>query len=256
MDVEIKRDGIILRGKIEKPYNTNNKKISDKYPALIIFHGFAGDLGYDENSIYSKIANRAAKSGMYVIRFDFDGHGKSDGKFSDMDVLRELLDAIEILKYVQKFSFITDIYVLGHSQGCVVGGMLAGLYPDIIKKLVLLAPAATLKEDAIKGICMGTKYDTENIPEMVLVDGQHEVGGHYFRIAKSLAIYETTKRFIGATLIIHGINDMCVDYHASEKYNDQMKNSILKLYPLLDHGIEGEDQDKVLNEIDKFLTLD
>ena len=103
---------------------------------------------------------------------------------------------------------------------------------------------------------MGTKYDTENIPEMVLVDGQHEVGGHYFRIAKSLAIYETTKRFIGATLIIHGINDMCVDYHASEKYNDQMKNSILKLYPLLDHGIEGEDQDKVLNEIDKFLTLD
>lgn len=49
MDVEIKRDGIILRGKIEKPYNTNNKKISDKYPALIIFHGFAGDLGYDES---------------------------------------------------------------------------------------------------------------------------------------------------------------------------------------------------------------
>lgn len=70
---------------------------------------------------------------MYVIRFDFDGHGKSDGNFSDMDVLRELLDAIEILKYVQKYSFITDIYVLGHSQGGVVGGMLAGLYPDIIK---------------------------------------------------------------------------------------------------------------------------
>ena len=46
MDVEIKRDGIILRGKIEKPYNTDNKKISDKYPALIIFHGFAGNLGY------------------------------------------------------------------------------------------------------------------------------------------------------------------------------------------------------------------
>ena len=108
MDVEIKRDGITLRGKIEKPYNTDNKKISDKYPALIIFHGFAGNLGYDENSIYSKIANRAAKSGMYVIRFDFDGHGKSDGNFSDMDVLRELLDAIEILKYVQKYSCILN----------------------------------------------------------------------------------------------------------------------------------------------------
>ena len=36
MDVEIKRDGITLRGKIEKPYNTDNKKISDKYPAYII----------------------------------------------------------------------------------------------------------------------------------------------------------------------------------------------------------------------------
>ena len=42
MDVEIKRDGIILRGKIEKPYNTNNKKISDKYPGTHHFSWFCG----------------------------------------------------------------------------------------------------------------------------------------------------------------------------------------------------------------------
>lgn len=48
--------------------------------------------------------------------------------------------------------------------------MLAGLYPDVIKKLILLAPAATLKEGAQQGICMGTKYDTEHIPATVLVD--------------------------------------------------------------------------------------
>lgn len=73
---------------------------------------------------------------MTAVRFDFSGCGKSQG----------------------------------HSQGGVVAGMLAGLYPDIVKKLILLPPAATLKTDAQKGVCMGTFYDTEQVPEVVLVD--------------------------------------------------------------------------------------
>ena len=62
---------------------------------------------------------------------------------------------------------------------------------------------------------MGTFYDTEQVPEIVLVDGQHPVGGHYFRIAKNLPIYEITSKYTGKTLLIHGISDAIVDYHAS-----------------------------------------
>jgi len=39
MDVEITRDGLKLQGKVERA-------AGDKTAALIIFHGFGGDLGY------------------------------------------------------------------------------------------------------------------------------------------------------------------------------------------------------------------
>ncbi len=250
-NVEVKRDGIILRGQVNKPEFEGKKP--DTYPALILFHGFTGDLGYDSDSIYYKIAEQCTQNGICVYRFDFDGHGKSDGAFSDMDVLREILDAIEILKYVQDQPNVSEIYVLGHSQGGVIGGILAGLYPDVIKKLVLLAPAATLKTDAIKGTCMGITYDTKQVPRTVQLNDIHSVGGHYFRIAKHLPIYEITGQFDGPALVIHGVEDDVVSYHASEEYNRCMANSTLKLFDKLDHGIGGEAQNQVLKDIREFL---
>ena len=246
MDIEITRDGLKLRGRVEKA-------LGEKTPALIIFHGFGGDSGYGEGNIYDLLANKARACGVTAVRFDFSGYGRSQGCFEDMDVLREILDAIAILQYVQSLPDITDIYLLGHSQGGVVAGMLAGLYPDVVKKLILLAPAATLKTDAQKGTCMGTVYDPRHIPNEILVDGQHHVGGHYFRIAKHLPIYEITSGYTGGTLLIHGIWDNVVDYHASIEYHRCMPNSRLSLYEELDHGIDGKDKEKVLEEIGRFI---
>lgn len=246
MDVEIKRDGVKLHGRVARADG-------EKGAALIIFHGFGGDSGYGESNLYSLIAKRAADCGVNTVRFDFSGYGKSEGRFEDMDIFREILDAIAILNYVRGLPYMADIYLLGHSMGGVIAGMLAGLYPDVVKKLILLAPAATLKEDALNGTCMGTKYDTWNVPDIVLVDGQHSVGGHFFRIARNLPIFELASQFVGETLLIHGISDSLVDYHASMTYHEHMENSRICLYEELDHGIEGVDQDKALEEIGKFL---
>ena len=247
MDIELQRDGITLRGKLERASN-------EKGPIAIIFHGFLADLGYTEDSLYSKIAERILKENISVIRFDFNGHGKSDGKLVDMDVLNELEDAMAILNYVRKLDFVTDIYVVGHSQGGVVGGMLAGYYPDIISKLALLAPAATLKDDALMGTVMGTKYDTDHIPETVSINNTpFTIGGKYFRIAKLLPIYEVTKNYKGNMLVIHGLKDQVVDVKAAYRYREAIHSCKLGIYEELDHGIAGEDSEKALNEMIEFL---
>ena len=67
-----------------------------------------------------------------------------------MTVLNEIEDANAILNYVKTDPHVRNIYLVGHSQGGVVASMLAGLYPDLIKKVVLLAPATTLKSDALE----------------------------------------------------------------------------------------------------------
>lgn len=247
-EVEIVRDGLTLRGIWQRPGEA-------PCPVVILFHGFTGDLGAEPDSLFGQIAGRLVQEGIASVRFDFNGHGKSGGAFSDMNVLNELEDAIAILEYVRSLPFVTEISVLGHSQGGVVGGMLAGCYPDVVRKLVLLAPAATLKDDAQRGVCMDAVYDTRQIPKQVEVyGGTYAVGGHYFRIARWLPIYEVTGLFTGPALLIHGRRDSVVDATASERYERVLQGASLRLLDGIDHGMNGTDREQILEEIVVFLS--
>lgn len=88
--------------------------------------------------------------------------------FEDMNVMNEVEDAREILRYARNLDFVESVSILGHSQGGMVAGMTAGYYPDEIACLVQMAPAATLKDDAINSRLMDVRYDPEHIPEYVV----------------------------------------------------------------------------------------
>jgi len=251
MEISIKRDGLVLRGDLLKPE-------VGKCPVAVLFHGFMGCRGYDDEHMFSKLAKAILAKGIAVVKFDFDGHGKSDGNFSDMNVYSEILDASKIIDYVRSLDFAEEIYIVGHSQGGVVGGMMAGYYRDIVKKLVLLAPAATLKDDAQKGSCFGKRYDAYNVPDYFPVEniyGEHfNVGGLYFRIAKTLPIYEATSMFEGKTLIIHGTEDEAVGVIGSRRYAECMKNVELDIIEGENHGLCAFSLDKTIKKVADFLA--
>lgn len=249
MELSITRDGLRLRALLERP--SHNRPC----PIMIMCHGFGGSMDAYPGSLYQRIAERLVARGVAVLRFDFNGHGRSDGEFSHMDVLNEIEDLIAVLRYVRSRTDVTAIRLLGHSQGGVAAGMVAGLYHDVIDRLALLAPAATLKDDALAGTCMGRRYDPDHIPDIVKVPGAGEVGGHYFRIAQLLPIYEMTVRFTGPSLAIHGLADDIVDSKASRRYGEMMPNCTVSLYPRLDHGINGADGDKAVEEVVDFLSV-
>ena len=153
--ITLERDGLKLVGTREEPFG-------EIYDMAIIFHGFTAN----RNTPFLKeIANNLRDENIASVRFDFNGHGDSDGKFENMTVLNEIEDANAILNYVRTDPHVRNIYLVGHSQGGVIASMLAGLYPDIIKKVVLLAPAATLKTDALKGSTQGVTYNPNHIPD-------------------------------------------------------------------------------------------
>lgn len=58
----------------------------------------------------------------------------------------ELSCARVILEECLKMENCTEIYVLGHSMGGAIASELAKLYPDVIKKMVLWAPAFNLPD--------------------------------------------------------------------------------------------------------------
>ncbi|MBB1069476.1 alpha/beta hydrolase [Limosilactobacillus sp. RRLNB_1_1] len=246
MELTIQRDGLKLYGLLEGTTTIKNDTVA------ILMHGFKGNLGYDDSAILYALSHYLNQQGIPTLRFDFDGAGNSDGDFADMTVFSEILDGMKIIDYAHTTMQAKKIYLIGHSQGGVVASMLAGYYRDIITKLVLLAPAATLKDDALKGVCQGSHYDPNHIPNTVNVSG-YSVGGGYFRTAQLMPIYETAQHYGGPTLLIHGEADNVVSPEASQKYNVIMPNSELHLIPDEGHMFNGAKRQEIIELVASFL---
>lgn len=247
MEITIERDGLKLYGLLEGTTTLENDRV------VILMHGFKGDLGYDENKILPVVAHALNQAGLPTPRFDFAGCGKSDGKFEDMTVLSELLDGMKVIDFVRQTVKAKHIYLFGHSQGGVVASMLAAYYRDVIEKLVLLATAVTLKDDALVGECQGSRYDPNHIPEFVMVGG-FKVGGDYFRTAQLLPIYETAQHFAGPALLIHGTADQIVSPEATRKYHVIMPQSVLHLIDGEGHMFNGPHRPEVVKLVTDFLA--
>lgn len=240
--ITLERDGLQLVGTREEPFG-------EIYDMAIIFHGFTANRN---TSLLKEITNILQDENIASVRFDFNGHGDSDGKFENMTVLNEIEDANAILNYVKTDPHVRNIYLVGHSQGGVVASMLAGLYPDLIKKVVLLAPAATLKNDALEGNTQGVTYNPDHIPDR-LPFKDLTLGGFYLRIAQQLPIYEVSAQFTKPVCLIHGTDDTVVSPNASKKYDQIYQNSTLHLIEGADHCFSDNYQKNAVNLTADFL---
>ena len=240
--ITLERDGLQLVGTREEPFG-------EIYDMAIIFHGFTANRN---TSLLREIANSLRDENIASVRFDFNGHGDSDGKFENMTVLNEIEDANAILNYVKTDPHVRNIYLVGHSQGGVVASMLAGLYPDLIKKVVLLAPAATLKGDALEGNTQGVTYNPDHIPDR-LPFKDLTLGGFYLRIAQQLPIYEVSAQFTKPVCLIHGTDDTVVSPNASKQYDQIYQNCTLHLIEGADHCFSDSYQKNAVNLTTDFL---
>lgn len=223
-------------GKLSAVIQTPDDKAT--YPMVIILHGFTSEKNFE---LLTTLANDLEVAGIASIRFDFNGHGASEGNFSDMTVLNEIEDAKKVYEYVRNLPEVTSIGITGHSQGGVVTSMLAGkLGAKKISAIALMAPAAVLREDAIRGNLFGIQYDPLNPPETVEIFGGYNVGRNYIVTAQNLPIYDTSKKYKGSALMVHGTGDTIVPYTYSIRYKNIYKGSKLEFLKGFDHGFSQD----------------
>ncbi|MBR3765276.1 MAG: alpha/beta fold hydrolase [Clostridia bacterium] len=249
--IALQRAGLTLRGLLEKPENAGNKE--NKKPLVMMMHGFCACMDDGNGGLLQQLSDRLTAEGVMTLRFDFNGHGNSEGSFREMTPLNELEDAAAFLQYALSRDDVSEVYLLGHSQGGVIAGMLAGCYHDKVKKLVMLNPAASLKTDAIQGTIMGTEYDPVNIPDAVKLFHGADLGGLYFRIAQMLPLHEMTARFTGPAMAVIGGRDFVVKPQDIRRYGELMPNCCITEYATLDHGLGGEERDAALTAVIDFL---
>ena len=207
-------------------------------PMVILCHGFSGR---KEGALFELISDTLQAHGIASIRFDFNGHGESEGDFKDMTVPNEIEDAKKVVEYVRSLRYVSDVAIAGHSQGGVVAAMTAGQMSKesgtpAFKAVVLMAPAAVLRDDAIRGNTMGKMYDPQDPGDYVELYGGLKLGRNYIRTAFSLPIYETAAQYQGPALIIHGNADRVVPYTYGERFHRVWPQSEFVLQEYYDHG--------------------
>lgn len=142
----------------------------------------------------------------------------------------------------------------GHSQGGVVTAMTAGeLGTAEVACIVLLAPAAVLRDDAIRGNTMGKVYDPLNPPEYVEMFGGLKLGREYIKTAFWLPIFETAEKYTGPACIIHGTGDRVVPFTYGERFHHQWPGSVYHRMDGHDHGFT-QDLRKVTDLAVSFLV--
>lgn len=225
----IKIEGAVgtLKGILQTPAMQSNQK----YPLVILMHGIFSN---KEFPLVTELANRLQEQGIASIRFDFNGHGESDGEFINMTVPLEIEDAKAVFNYAAQLDFVSSVSLMGHSQGGVIASLLAGELGNKVTRLALFAPAAVMQNQASSGQMMGQKFDPENPPEYLEVFN-HKVGREYLKSTAKLTIYNRAEKYNGPVCIVQGKADQVVPYNYAEIYNERYQNSKLYLLEEANH---------------------
>ncbi len=236
-----------------------NRKSND---VILMLHGFTGTK--DEKHM-QYVAKNFEKKGFAVFRFDFFAHNETSGKFADLSVNEEVIEAKEAIKLLRNLGY-KNIFVIGHS----LGGLVALKIAHLVKAIVLWAPSIFFKEtfehvvgkDKIKEVMI--KGFTNLAPKYWGYDWK----GYYtpFKFTKKfwLERKNINPKFLqnikAPVRIIHGSKDDVVFLEYSKKLFHIMKcKKDLKVIKNVDHDFVGV-YDKLFqlsySWIEKYLKTD
>jgi pimeloyl-ACP methyl ester carboxylesterase len=207
-----------LSYKISVPKGFDTKK--DSCSMVILMHGIFSSKDYNP---MPAIAKGLAKAGIASIRFDFGGHGRSEGSKEQMTIEKEIAEAMAIYEYVKALPYVSEIGFLGHSQGGVVASMTAGRLAgrgDAPAAMVLIAPGAVIKEACQGGKFFNARFDPADPPEYVRCWGIYKLGREYLLSGQTLDVYGTSSAYKGPVRILHGNKDGIVPMWCSERYKE------------------------------------
>ena len=147
-NISVMDDGIRLSAVLERPD-------AGRCPLVIVLHGFTSN----KDKPHTLAACEAMReAGFATLRFDLYGHGESGGAFKDHTLHKWISNTLTVLDYARSLDFVTDIYLSGHSQGGLTAALVGGMAPDLVKGLILRAPAFMIPRCAREGNMLGGPF--------------------------------------------------------------------------------------------------
>ena len=177
------------------------------------------------------VAESLRQSGIATLRVDMYGHGKSEGTFRSHTLYKWLTNALTVIDYARGLDFVTDLYLIGHSQGGLTAMLAAGMKHDQIRALVALSPACMIPQAAREGTLLGQSFDPDHIPDTLPSWNNDILDGNYVRVAQTIHVEEAIDRYDGPVLVVHGDQDTAVPVRFGREAAQRYKHATLKIIP-------------------------
>jgi pimeloyl-ACP methyl ester carboxylesterase len=230
---------------------SNPTYLKDK-PIIVLCHGFSTS---KDGRTYVRLEEILNNSGISTLRFDFFGHGESNGKFEEL-TLSEAVDDIQKAIRLLKDSGYRKIGLFGSSFGGMASIVTASGGQDLYV-LALKSPVSDylgvllsrISEQELKN------WKREGVIHFTGNEGEElKLNYSFFEDATKISGYDMAKKIKIPTLIVHGSKDETVPVEQSKKTAGLIENCRLKIIEGGDHTYsKEEDFEKLLDLVSKFI---
>lgn len=260
-------DGTVLCGTAVVPAAPSER-------AVVLVHG--GGVTREEGGFFRRVAEGLADAGVASLRFDFRGHGASEGPQEALTLAGVANDIRAAVRQVRLETAATETSVLGASFSGGVTAMFAARHPDQVRRLVLINPLFNYKGRLIEEKPYWSDDQIDTAAGRELSERGFVAHSPSFRLGRPLLnelFYlrpqDELDRVLAPTLIIHGTGDTFVPISSSREHVTKIRAET-KLIEIdgAQHGIAVHDdpqyvdpqtqawQAQAISDIVRWITAD
>lgn len=191
---------------------------------VVMVHGF-GTSKHETAGYFDDVSEALVEDSFRVVRFDFSGYGKSEGRQEDVCYSKQVEDLNAILSYT-KTSFSEDIYLFSQSMGTWITALSS---PDDIGKTIFTGIPNSQTQVIIDRFIdrfskrPGASFDMKGISLMPRSSGEvQKIGPLFWRDIHNLDPIKVVGEYSKKTnlIVVHWQNDEIIGHDYLSEYDE------------------------------------
>lgn len=228
----------------------SNPGLDKDLPIIILCHGFSSS---KDAQTYKRLEEIFNNHKISTFRFDFFGHGESEGEFEDITISEAADDILNAISFIKGLGY-SRIGLVGSSFGGIASIMAASKTNDLFI-LALKSPVSDYEKVTMKTKKELGEWKNKGYRYYITGEGKKlRLNYSFYEDFRNNDGYKAAPKIIIPTLIVHGDADETVPVSQSIKTSKLIPNCKLVLIKGANHRYtEGNHVEQMLKAVSEFI---